>query len=600
MGVRKIHYKDDFELTVKVIDARGRVLPIADGWDFAVTVTTSRLGAKYKAGRHGGVCTGCHVEPDGSLHVMVDNHNLIPGKVSIDVSFDIPQSLYPDGAQHISVKCDDVVELVYEKSDLPSDLEIELQLPTIKGDPFTFADFTPEQIDDLKRPATEAAADLKAFEENIAQHEQSRERAEQSRVSAEQSRQKAEDTRATNELTRESAEHTRTASETEREKAERNRAANEQTRISNESTRQADEQTRITAETDRNSAEQSRQANEQTRIETENTRQSNESTRKTNEQARIAAETTRNTAEQTRQTNESTRRQDETRRQTAEQERQTAETTRNTAEQQRNQAETRRAEEFASWQTEIDSKAPITQLSNILSRPLSGTPQQPEPNIPRLFIDQWNTAWRQYGRYDPDNAPDLQHPFMGNDIWMTYEEALETMNAYTSPIAIRDGASFAELTVRTLPPIKGFKDYGPLKGNTLFYNCIKLEVVQFHTSFCFDDDLWLAFNGDRELRHIRGQIYANRTSSIHYGAFKLCEKLETIFINGLKCNISFADSPKLSLASMQYMIEHAANTSAITITVHPDIYARLTDTANTEWHPLLTAAAARQITFATV
>lgn len=45
---------------------------------------------------------------------------------------------------------------------------------------------------------------------------------------------------------------------------------------------------------------------------------------------------------------------------------------------------------------------------------------------------------------------------------------------------------------------------------------------------------------------------------------------------------------------------NAANTSAITITVHPDVYAKLTDESNAEWYAVLTAAAAKNITFATI
>ena len=36
-----------------------------------------------------------------------------------------------------------------------------------------------------------------------------------------------------------------------------------------------------------------------------------------------------------------------------------------------------------------------------------------------------------------------------------------------------------------------------------------------------------------------------------------------------------------------------------TITVHPDVYAKLTDETNTEWHALLALAAEKNITFAT-
>lgn len=69
----------------------------------------------------------------------------------------------------------------------------------------------------------------------------------------------------------------------------------------------------------------------------------------------------------------------------------------------------------------------------------------------------------------------------------------------------------------------------------------------------------------------------------------------------LRSNFDFniADSPLLSLASFQYMVDNAYNTAPITITVHPDIYAKLTDATNAEWYAVAEAAAAKNIAFAT-
>lgn len=80
-----------------------------------------------------------------------------------------------------------------------------------KGDPFTYDDFTPEQIADLQRPATEAAAvanqaaenankatsDIKALGVTLTVEEEKRESAESSRASAESERAEAEAKRET-------------------------------------------------------------------------------------------------------------------------------------------------------------------------------------------------------------------------------------------------------------------------------------------------------------------------------------------------------------------------------------------------------------------
>ena len=67
--------------------------------------------------------------------------------------------------------------------------------------------------------------------------------------------------------------------------------------------------------------------------------------------------------------------------------------------------------------------------------------------------------------------------------------------------------------------------------------------------------------------------------------------MEEIYIADLHSDISFADSPLLSMASVSYMVEHATGSSAITITLHPDAYARVTSA-------ILAAANAKQITIA--
>ena len=69
-------------------------------------------------------------------------------------------------------------------------------------------------------------------------------------------------------------------------------------------------------------------------------------------------------------------------------------------------------------------------------------------------------------------------------------------------------------------------------------------------------------------------------------------KLKSIQLRSLNTSISFPAQPLLSLESITYMVENAINTAPITITLHPDAYARLTD-------EIITAATAKQINFAT-
>lgn len=108
-----------------------------------------------------------------------------------------------------------------------------------------------------------------------------------------------------------------------------------------------------------------------------------------------------------------------------------------------------------------------------------------------------------------------------------------------------------------------------------------------------------AFTACRKLTKIIGVLdFSNITSNVNY-TFGSCEKLNSVFIKNLKISIPFSDSPLLSLESLQYLITNAANTSAITVTVHADVYAKIQDETQTEWHALIASAQEKNITFAT-
>ena len=112
------------------------------------------------------------------------------------------------------------------------------------------------------------------------------------------------------------------------------------------------------------------------------------------------------------------------------------------------------------------------------------------------------------------------------------------------------------------------------------------------------ENFGFAFYLCAKLRKIIGIIRLDKSSGVR-SAFDQCLELQDVKLYGLLTNISFADSPLISLESLQYLITNAANTSPITVTVHADVYAKIQDETNVEWHALLAAAEAKQITFAT-
>lgn len=84
--------------------------------------------------------------------------------------------------------------------------------------------------------------------------------------------------------------------------------------------------------------------------------------------------------------------------------------------------------------------------------------------------------------------------------------------------------------------------------------------------------------------------------------FEGCPKLEWVPIRMLvRRDLDFADSPLLSLEMWQYLLKftNTDTTKQATITVHPEVYAKLSDESNAEWHKVMTDATALNIIFAT-
>lgn len=112
------------------------------------------------------------------------------------------------------------------------------------------------------------------------------------------------------------------------------------------------------------------------------------------------------------------------------------------------------------------------------------------------------------------------------------------------------------------------------------------------------EHLGYAFYFCVKLRKIIGIIRLDKSSGVT-SAFDQCLELQDVKLYGLLTNISFAYSPLISIESLQYLITNAANASPITVTVHADVYAKIQDEGQVDWHALIETAAAKQITFAT-
>lgn len=166
-------------------------------------------------------------------------------------------------------------------------------------------------------------------------------------------------------------------------------------------------------------------------------------------------------------------------------------------------------------------------------------------------------------------------------------------------------ASFANTnSIRTNYPLKVIGEYRQIDIHAMFAECVSLEVAALGinvNTIIYPSDTSYLFKNCKKLKEVIGIIRMNyaSSSSQYEWMFYQCTSLVRVSLRGVKYDISFSNSPLISLESLQYLITNAANTSPITVTVHADVYAKIQDETQTEWHALIASAQEKNITFAT-
>lgn len=220
-----------------------------------------------------------------------------------------------------------------------------------------------------------------------------------------------------------------------------------------------------------------------------------------------------------------------------------------------------------------------------------------------LFDDMFRTAAGIYGDIDHSHIEDgVCKPYYLNKIWLTYEEALKVMDTsivnLNSGIA-RNGLYRSQFEIKTVLP---FNEYGLWKSwSGIFDRCWALKYVSCQGASRFElNEADSMFNACSSLVAVLSEIGCGSLTSVK-NMFSGCVKLESVKLRNVNCDISFADSPLISLESLRFMVDNrlASQTKPITITVHPVVYTKLTDENNAEWHQVLTDAALKNINFAT-
>lgn len=246
---------------------------------------------------------------------------------------------------------------------------------------------------------------------------------------------------------------------------------------------------------------------------------------------------------------------------------------------------------------ELAGKAEREELSNVLAREPGAEVEDVYRPEMKVFDDEWTAADGTVivsgVTYGCNGVDDL-----------TYDEAIEIKQLYSKRKGWDYSRMFFASTVRALLPI-WVPNATPISMRNMFQSSRSISKIVFlsNVSPCVVtiSELFSAFHTCEKLREIDAILDVSQASNVGAIAnFQECKNLEEIRIRRLNTNINFSSSPKLSLASLQYIVDNAANTGSVTVTVHPDVYAKLTDEADAEWHVLTAIASEMNITFATI
>ena len=248
----------------------------------------------------------------------------------------------------------------------------------------------------------------------------------------------------------------------------------------------------------------------------------------------------------------------------------------------------------------------------------------------QVFVDMWlavngfySLAKPHYAgyitQYDATNDKYIVHTpeTPEYDMTLTKEEAMRTLMALTTQSNFTRTPYSIGLKV-VLPPLNYHYGGGPVYEDltmatwsgeleVLFLAYGKVANGEAGVRFPTSSPSELKFNNVQKLRAIIGVIYSYKRPV----SFPGCKKLEYFrFIISTDFNVQ--SCPLVRLDSLQYLVANAANGSTvITVTVHPDVYAKLTgDTSNAavqaltveelaQWQALVATAQQKKISFAT-
>lgn len=133
--MRRINYRSDFRFALSL--RNGNVdLSQSPCWKAVLTTTGTN---SYEVSRNGDEFKNCEIDELGKLQVIVENHKLEVGELSIEVTLFIPSTDYSDGIELEPVREKTGIMLVPDGGDAPSELDVQVLLPYVYIDAYEIA-----------------------------------------------------------------------------------------------------------------------------------------------------------------------------------------------------------------------------------------------------------------------------------------------------------------------------------------------------------------------------------------------------------------------------------------------------------------------------
>lgn len=261
----------------------------------------------------------------------------------------------------------------------------------------------------------------------------------------------------------------------------------------------------------------------------------------------------------------------------------------------------------------------ITEINDSIGKangiaPLNASGVVPNENISdearkSLFCDLFNAAAGTAGYAKFTNGVwDCKL----NGLTLSYDEAVLIYNV-TNGSPATEGFCNARIRTNLWNDRLGYCQ-GPADDKCpvmLFNRCDNIEVIRFNA---WVSDIHLMFGHCPKLTKVIGGFIGDGgwQKNPMPELFPNSPLITSFKLERLQHDVTFANNPRIDLDSFTYMVEHRTtfNTNTYTITVHADVYAKLTgDTTNeaaaaltaeelSQWQALLTKAAGKHIAFA--